>query len=90
VWDRSGPHRTAAAELSRRHSDWLSIELLPSYSPKLNPQEHCWAQTKSHDLADFLPEDVDKLYQAASTSLSQQHCNQSLLHSHFKWAKLKL
>jgi transposase len=90
VWDRSGPHKSAATQLLRQHSDWLTIELLPSYAPKLNPQEHCWDQTKYHDLANFLPEDVDELYEAAGNSLSQQRLDQALLQSHFEWAKLPL
>lgn len=90
VWDRSGPHKTAGTQLLREHSEWLSIELLPSYSPKLNPQEHCWDQTKYHDLANFLPDNVDELYEHASASLRQQRLDQSLLRSHFQWAKLRL
>jgi transposase len=90
VWDRSGPHKAAAKQLLPRHSAWLSIEWFPPYSPKLNPQEHCWTQTKYHDLADFLPDDVDELYRAAGESLNQQSSNPSLLQSHFEWAKLKL
>ena len=90
VWDRFGPHKQAASQLLREHSDWLSIEWLPSYSPKLNPIEHCWDQTKYHDLANFLPDDIDELYEAASGSLSQQRLNQSLLRSHFGYAQLAL
>ena len=90
VWDRSGPHRRAASQLLREHSDWLSIDWLPSYSPKLNPVEHCWSQTKYHDLGNFRPEDTDALHKAASNSLSQQRLDQSLLKSHFKYAKLTL
>ncbi len=89
VWDRSGPHKAAAAELLAKY-DWLSVEPLPAYSPKLNPQEHCWDQTKYHDLGNFLPDDVEELYEAAATSLSQQRLNQTLLHSHFDYAKLPL
>lgn len=90
VWDRSGPHKTAAAELLREHSDWLSIEWLPSYAPKLNPQEHCWNQTKRHDLANFLPTDVNELYEAAAASISRQRFDQDLLRSHFEYAQLAL
>jgi transposase len=90
VWDRLGAHRQAAAQLLREHSDWLSIEWLPSYSPKLNPIEHCWDQIKYHDLANFLPDNIDELHEAASGSLSQQHLDQSLLRSHFKYAQLAL
>jgi transposase len=89
VWDRSGPHKAAAKQLQRDY-DWVTIEWLPPYSPQLNPQEHCWDQTKYHDLANFLPNDTDELYQAATTSFSQQRSNQRLLRSHFAYAQLSL
>ena len=90
VWDRSGPHRAAARELERRHADWVTIEWLPSYSPKLNPQEHCWDQVKYHDLPNFLPEDVTELDAAAAMSLAEQRGMQAILRSHFAYAKLAL
>jgi len=89
VWDRSGPHRAAAKQLERDYH-WATIEWLPPYAPRLNPQEHCWDQTKYHDLANFLPHDTDQLYQAAAASFSQQRTNQQLLRSHFAYAKLPL
>jgi len=90
VWDRSGPHKSANTALLTKHADWLSIEPLPSYSPKLNPQEHCWDQTKYHDLPNLLANDLDALYQAASASLSKQRFDQNLLQSHFRYARLPL
>ncbi len=90
VWDRFGPHRQAAKQLLRGHPLGLSIEWLPSYSPKLNPIEHCWDQTKYHDLANFLPEDIQELHEAASGSLSRQRSDQPLLRSHFEYARLAL
>jgi len=90
VWDRSGPHRSAARQLLKKHSHWLTIEWLPPYAPELNPQEECWNHTKYIDLANFIPEDVDDLYEAVRTSISQQRSNPALLRSFFEYAKLKL
>lgn len=90
VWDRSGPHRAAARELERRHAERVTIEWLPSYSPTLNPQEHCWDQVKYHDLANFLPEDVTELDAAAAASLTKQRGMPAILRSHFDYAQLAL
>jgi transposase len=90
VWDRSGPHRRAAALLLAKHADWLTIEWLPPYAPELNPEEQCWKHTKYDDLANFIPDDVDALYEAVGTSISDQKRNPLLLRSYFEYAKLKL
>ena len=90
VWDRSGPHRRAATLLLGKHSDWLTIEWLPPYAAELNPEEQCWKHTKYDDLDDFIPDDLDDLYEAVGTSLDQQCHNARLLHSYFDHAKLRL
>lgn len=90
VWDRSGPHRGAAKQLQRRYPGSVRIEWLPPYSPKLNPQEHCWDQTKFHDLSNFLPEDVHHLRRTVADSISQQRTRPEILRSHFAYAKLAL
>ena len=33
----------------------------PPYAPELNPVEQLWAWTKHHELANFLPDDLDQL-----------------------------
>jgi transposase len=90
VWDRSGPHRRAHRLLLAKHADWLEIEWLPPYSPELNPEEHCWKHTKYDDLPNFIPDDLDDLYLAAASSISQQGQNPVLLRSYFDAAELRL
>ena len=90
VWDRSGPHRRAAKLLLGEHADWLTIEWLPPYAPELNPEEQCWKHTKYDDLANFIPDELNALYDAVGTSLSRQRRNGRLLRSYFDLAKLKL
>lgn len=46
VWDRLNTHvsRTTRELVGRR--DWLTVFLLPAYSPELNPVEGLWAHVK--------------------------------------------
>lgn len=90
VWDRSGPHRRAAKLLLAKHADWLTVEWLPAYCPELNPQEQCWKHSKYNNLANFIPDDLDELYEAVGDSIERQRRNSRLLHSYFDHAKLKL
>jgi transposase len=90
VWDRAGPHRRAAKLLLAKHADWLTIEWLPPYCPELNPEEQCWKHAKYDDLANFIPDDLDELYEAVGISIQQQRSNSQLLRSYFEHAKLRL
>ena len=88
VWDRSSVHRSAAKQLA--HCKWLKVEWLPAYAPKLNPVEAVWTHTKYSDLANYVPNDVDELYDEVGNSLNDLHFTETLLRSCFHWAKLDL
>jgi transposase len=90
VWDRLGAHRSAAAYFENHHPDWFTFEPLPSYAPELNPVEQCWNHTKYSDLANFLPDDLDRLQEAIDASITQQGKDQYLLRSFFAYAELPL
>jgi transposase len=90
VWDRSMPHRSAAAYFRRHHPDWFIFEWLPPYSPELNPTEQCWNHTKYADLANFIPDDVNHLHSSVSRSFEQKKTNQQLLKSSFAFAQIDL
>jgi transposase len=90
VWDRSGPHRKAARLLQQRSPRWLRIEWLPAYAPDLNPTEQCWNHSKYSDMANYIPADTKHLGRAIKKSFSKQRKNDSLLHSYFQTAKLRL
>jgi transposase len=90
VWDRSGPHRKAARLLLQRRPRWLRIEWLPPYAPELNPTEQCWNHAKYSHLANYVPDDARQLVRAVRNSLSKQRTKDSLLHSYFKTAQLRL
>lgn len=89
VWDRWSVHRSAARRMEAARADWLTIEWLPAYAPDLNPVEQVWKHTKYDDLANYVPNDVQKLGQAVATSISGQHRKGSLVGSFFKHAGLE-
>jgi transposase len=90
VWDRSGPHRSAAAYFRKHHPDWFSFEWLPAYAPELNPTEQCWNHTKHADLANFIPDDVNHLHSAVTHSFKDKQTNRQLLTSCFAYTQLDL
>jgi hypothetical protein len=90
ILDRYAVHRSAATYFIKYHPDWFTFEWLPAYAPKLNPVEQSWKRTKYDDLPNFIPENIDDLYDKVHTSQKSQHCDQIVLRSFFDYAKLPL
>ncbi len=90
VIDRYSVHRSAPKKLRAKHTERLSIEWLPAYSPELNPDEQVWNRAKYTDLANFVPDDVLHLGRSVAASLRKTRGQQSLLRSFFKHAELPL
>ena len=88
VWDGVPAHRSTAAWFKRNHPTWFTFEPLPAYAPELNPVEECWNHTKSDDLANFAPKDLDDLEAKAEHSMKNQSHSQHLLKAHFRYAGL--
>jgi transposase len=90
IWDRYSVHQAAAAFFAEHHPDWFTFEWLPSYSPELNPVEQSWKHTKYDDLPNFIPDNLDHLYDNVYDSQKSQHRDQAVLRSFFAYAKLPL
>lgn len=90
VLDRLSAHRKAIRLLQAAHPDWLEVEWLPPYAPDLNPVEMVWNHTKYGALANFIPNDLDDLYQAVTCSLSKARSQPELLRSFFRRPRLEL
>jgi len=90
VLDRYSAHRKAVRLMQEAHPDWFEVEWLPAYAPDLNPVEMVWNHSKYGDLANFIPEDVDDLHQAVTTSLEDTRLQAQLMRSFFKYAGLEL
>jgi len=89
VVDRWMVHRSAAKKL-RFRSGRVDVEWLPAYAPDLNPVEEVWNHSKYADLANFIPEDVNELYEAVAVSLRNQRGQKKLLRSFFRHAQLRI
>lgn len=90
VCDRYSVHRKAARLFEQRGARWLHVEWLPPYAPDLNPVEAAWNHTKYSDLANFVPHDVDHLFEEVLDSLDDLASNAKLKRSCFRWAQLPL
>lgn len=90
VVDRYSVHRSAIRTLREAKTAWLCVEWLPPYAPDLDPVEAVWNHTKCVDLVNFVPDDLEELYDAVIDSLDKQARNPSLKRSYFEFAGLKL
>ena len=90
ICDRYSVHRKAVRQLKDEGHDWLTVEWLPGYAPDLNPVEAIWNHTKYSDLANFIPNDIDHLFDSVADSLDDQCFNASLKRSFFRSAQLDL
>ncbi|WP_081974058.1 transposase [Kitasatospora phosalacinea] len=60
VWDRLNTHVSRAMRELVDQRAWLTVFLLPAYSPDLNPVEWVWAHVK-HSLANLAVMALDRL-----------------------------
>jgi len=71
--DRLDVHRSAVRGLHDRGATWLDVEWLSTYAPELNPVEALWSQAKYATLTNFVPDDVDQLYDAVIQTVGDVH-----------------
>ncbi len=52
IWDGLPAHKSRKMkQYLESQSDWLNVEMLPGYSPDLNPVEDLWGNLKGQELA---------------------------------------
>lgn len=90
IWDRWSVHKANAHHFEQHHADWFQFEELPGYSPELNPVEQCWKHAKYDELPNFIPEDLDQLYNEAMRSFDSLHSDEEFLRSAFAHCQLPL
>jgi transposase len=64
IMDRAGWHKSNALVLPEK----ITILLLPSYSPELNPLENLWHYLRSHYLSNRAYDDYDHLLDAGTAA----------------------
>ena len=90
VIDRYSVHRSAIRMLREAKTKWFRVEWLPPYAPDLDPVEAVWNHTKCVDLANFVPDTLDELYDAVIDSLEEQAADPLLKRAYFDFAGLRI
>jgi len=90
ILDRYNVHRKAVRLLQEAGVEWLEVEWLPSYAPDLNPVEMVWNHTKYADLANFIPDHIQHLQEAVTTSIGATRNVHRLKRSFFAHAGLEI
>jgi transposase len=80
VWDRGNMHKgdPIRAQLARFHPR-LSLEILPSYAPMLNPVEQVFTWLKHSVLNNYAPADATELNQRMTCELERLEEDEPLL-----------
>jgi transposase len=90
LWDRLQAHRSAFVQDYVDRTPELHLEFFPPYAPELNPTEYLWGDTKTHDLVQFCPHDLDELFEQTNQALSSKSHDQQRLTTYIRQAKLPL
>jgi hypothetical protein len=72
VWDGLPGHKSKEMKhyLSTQRR-WLKIEMLPGYSPDLNPVETLWGNVKGQELANLCADDLGEVADAVERGLAR-------------------
>jgi len=89
IWDNLKTHKARRIkELVDSHRPRLDVEYLPAYAPELNPDEWVWRHLKHVELANFAPDDLDKLKKGLRSAVQRVRMRPKLMHSFLKASEL--
>lgn len=89
VWDGLPAHksREMKAYLATQKK-WLSIEVLPGYSPSLNPVETLWGNVKGQELANLCADDLGEVADALRLGMTRVSARNELAYAFLRHAGL--
>lgn len=90
LWDRLQAHRSAYVRKYLAKTSDVHVEYFPAYAPELDPVEYLWADSKTHDLAQFCPHHLDELTVATDAALSSKSHDQHRLAGYIRKSGLPL
>ena len=90
VWDGLPAHHAAASIMEEEHPHWFEFFFFPPYSPERNPVKPCWHHAKNVEMANDTAKDKEELSRKIFQAADNSNHNKQLLHSFFKYARLKL
>jgi transposase len=70
-------------EFEKKSWSWLRLEILPAYSPELNPSEECWNFIKTKRMNGSMATDKEKLRQETVESAQSLKKNKAKIRSFF-------
>ncbi|MEV6594901.1 transposase [Streptomyces acidicola] len=89
VWDRLNTHVSHAMRELIAEREWLTVFLLPAYSPDLNPVEWVWAHVK-RSLANLAVVSLDRVEALVRNRLKRLHYRPDALDGFIAGTGLKL
>ncbi len=80
VWDRLNIHVQAEMiGFLAAHADWVSVVLLPTYAPEINPVEGVWSHLKRTVLANLAARDIDQVHRTVKQGLKRMQYRPGLI-----------
>lgn len=71
VLDNASTHRKGIRLLRERYGDAIRPLWLPPYAPELNPIEQLWGHVKYGRLPNWIPSDVEDLFETLQETMSE-------------------
>ena len=89
IWDGLPAHKSKEmkAYLASQR-EWLRVEVLPGYSPHLNPVETLWGNVKGLELANLCPDDLGEVADALRRGMERVGASRELARAFLKNAGL--
>ncbi|MFQ3556613.1 transposase [Streptomyces gramineus] len=89
VWDRLNTHVSHKTRELAAEREWLTVFLLPAYSPALKPVESVWAHVQ-RSLANLAVVALDRLESLVRNSLKRLQCRPDSLDGFVAGTRLTL
>jgi hypothetical protein len=91
IWDGLPSHKSKVmkAYLATQRS-WLRVEMLPGYSPHLNPVETLWGNVKGQELANLCADDLGEVADALRRGMERVGASRELARAFLEHAGLSL
>jgi len=89
IWDGLPAHKSCEMKaFLQTQRAWLTVEMLPGYSPDLNPVETLWSNVKGQELANLCADDLGEVADALRRGLRRVAARDDLARAFLEHAGL--
>ena len=89
IWDGLPAHKSRETkDYLATQKKWLMVEMLPGYSPDLNPVEMLWGNVKGKELANLCADDLGQVAGALRRGMARVAAKEELAHAFLDHAGL--